>query len=412
MLTALLLTITMANDIDSVGFMCPRGRYFNNSRLEYLEAARVLAAWQATLRRRGYTAAAVHKRTHIREGMHTFESDAWLRPPRCAGKEVMQPHNKAEAAVEMGDEVCTGTGGSALVSDDHRFIYRIVAKAGSNSLVNYFKCNFGMKEIPCKAIASWKFKTYLHVASTRDPVKRFISGYRQIRFQHNIFFPADVVNCASPQADQFWKQRPKGRRLKLDDYPEAWFGESGGRCRTEKTFLEEQTEFYGIDPDENPAGSFAAFIRDHQCPLLYFSSEHVASAVGQSSGRVCDAEFEPDFLFRLHHLEEDMATFKQMVGFDELAAEKCPLKRLNDGTSDHKTGTLGGAFFENLLLNSDKMIQDLCVVLFQDLLCFNYKFPFACSKLIKEALHEAGIKPRSFGLFADRKAKAVESDLM
>jgi hypothetical protein len=402
----------LADETDWAGFACPRGRYFNSSRLQYLEASRVLTAWQSLLHRRGYIPT-VAQRGNLGHYMnvHTFESDAWNRPAACAGTALAKHANGKLNAEDADKEVC-GDEGSALVSDEYRFIYRIVAKAGSNSLINYFKCNFGMIEVPCKDIGSWKINSYLHVASSRNPVKRFISGYRQILFQHKIFFPNEISNCASPQADKFWKARPKGRRLKLEDYPHDWFGNSGSRCHKEKAFLQ-QTEFYGIDPDGNPGRSFAAFIRDHQCQLEYFSSEHVASAASQSTGRVCFQDvFQPDFLFRIHNLEEDMLTFKRMVGFKEDSHEKCPLRRLNGGESEHKAGTLGGAFFENMLLSSEEMMQDLCVILFQDLLCFNYKFPFACSNMIKEAMQVAGVSPRRFKLFAEGAPKAVESDLM
>jgi hypothetical protein len=58
---------------------------------------------------------------------------------------------------------CNGT--EEWVSDEYRFIFRNMPKAGTNSLVHYFKCNFGMKRVPCQHIPTWKKRQYLHVSS-------------------------------------------------------------------------------------------------------------------------------------------------------------------------------------------------------------------------------------------------------
>jgi hypothetical protein len=226
----------------SVRFQCPTGDY-NRSGSQQLPrelANRLLRSWQEELAAQGHLISGKTETLNTR--LLTHEDGAWIKPARCLAPPYitsMPDHadtiaqagqlNEQSFAWQLTKEYrelvkapahpfshishppdvgvwsdsslvegakCNGT--EEWVSDDYRFIFRNMPKAGTNSLIHYFTCNFGMQRVPCQHIPTWKKRQYLHISSVRNPIDRFISGYNEIRLVHAAHFPSTLDRCAAP----------------------------------------------------------------------------------------------------------------------------------------------------------------------------------------------------------------------
>jgi hypothetical protein len=120
------------------------------------------------------------------------------------------------------------------------------------------------------------------VSASREPISRFIAGYREIRFVHQAHFPDRVEDCINPEANpDRWSEMLKTqyRKTGSENFPEGWWGENGG-CHHEMTALQLHTQFFNLPvrDKQDSAAKFAAFVHDTECSLPYFSSIHTMTA--------------------------------------------------------------------------------------------------------------------------------------
>jgi hypothetical protein len=120
------------------------------------------------------------------------------------------------------------------------------------------------------------------VSALREPISRFIAGYREIRFVHQAHFPERVEDCVSPDANlDRWTDMLKTqyRKTGSENFPTDWWGENGG-CHHEMTALQLHTQFFNLSVGDEveAATKFEAFVSDTECARSYFSSIHTMTA--------------------------------------------------------------------------------------------------------------------------------------
>ena len=255
---------------------CPRGGYYNRSGSQILPRElvhRLLAGWHRELAARNFVRSGSASAPLDR--VLTHEDDAWPKAPRCLSSPYIEPGGKLALGGQINEQAfkwqlgadykalaravasapdqqfslppgvgvwsdlaipgaqCNGT--EEFISDSYRFIFRNMPKAGTNSLVHYFKCNLGMKRTACQHIPEWKKREYLHVSSTRSPISRFVSAYNEVRLVHAAHFPSTLAGCSAPwrtgatmEAD--WTRLRAAMRKKTGN--EKWLHGWWGSMRT------------------------------------------------------------------------------------------------------------------------------------------------------------------------------------
>jgi hypothetical protein len=117
--------------------------------------------------------------------------------------------------------------------------------------------------------------------------------------------------------------------------------------------------------------------------------------------------FTPNVYFRLHQMQEDMELFKQMISFS--GKERCPLRNLNAGKRSGKFAEAYAIDYKQHLAENEKLMHALCRTYFQDFLCYDFKFPHACRRLLAKVLR--GVSPRHIANLFDEKRGPTGDDL-
>jgi hypothetical protein len=117
--------------------------------------------------------------------------------------------------------------------------------------------------------------------------------------------------------------------------------------------------------------------------------------------------FSPNFYFRLDRLEEDMATFRQMIAFN--GKERCPLRNLNAGKRSGQFAESHAIDYKQHLADNEELMHALCRTYFQDFLCHSFKFPYTCRRLLSKVLR--GLPPKCIDNLFEAKQGPTSDDL-
>ena len=298
-----------------------------------------------------------------------------------------------------------------LVSHEHRFVFHLNAKAGSNTLILWFMCALGAVKAVNPVPAD-----YLRVSSTRNPWTRTASGYGQVLMQIqrelNGRPSAEVRRCVSEE-----------------DLPGCTWGDVNamplGRLRQNIPSVADLVErlasssFYKENhPFTGSAAEFASMLRLSAqnnvlgCGGDWFVGVHLTPQWMHFAGlgRV-------DFVFRVEHMEDDQRRFLEVLRrrgstFSDRcwsAERPCRQQLCQIGSQGNDMGALrkalgtegsilsrdgedmmdsvGATSAKSIAKEADSSANDglallqrlMCALYLPDMLCNGYELPEHCS---------------------------------
>jgi len=361
-----------------------------------------------------------------------YEDREWPKPGHCAGTPVraMQEWSNNEH----------------VVSHRHRFVTHLTWKAGITSVQDWLKCTFGEehamdvkgRRASPERLSAEVSGSYLRVGMVREPLARFVSGYRELllrrmlwgvtelkavrRFGYSVGYPRESV------PSWFKQGLLPGPALAAGESPQRWLERVN--C-TEAVSMKQRGRHWlracnpstlwgwvGIDPTTGAVDEQArleAYVRAVECGLNFDMWAHTATQGYFFAGHYVDDSLDEqamssraqyrgllrtrtDLVLKAERLDRDLPALKCRVdqaleAARELTADAdraCALQQLNANNTHFVSGSdNAGVWAEasatavrGFLDSDERLVRRLCAVYMQDFICFGYALPHPCKELL------------------------------
>ena len=359
---------------------CPPGAYAGNASAVAARLTQLRAHWQRLLEL-GYVPSGDKKAARRRaaaRGFITYESSLWPRPAYCrsARRSFRLDRKLPQSVVDEPPGTCEPNGtvcDKYRISHAFKFIWHHVWKGGTTSLSPYLTCNFQAE--PTAGLLRTRPPPpadYLHVGTSREPLRRFISAFQEVYLRVRVRAPPPPSQPAAPPPPKCYHRNVPWMLVAMR--------QSGHRhlhphvCTDASTALN-RTALRAL---------FRQFVADLECSTRFPNSEHLYSQalfLGANTSR----PQRIDTLLRLESLAADVAQLKRAVGYGN-RKDACPLTT-ERSAADKPRAVPHASTLLALLRDEPGLLQSVCNVYMQDFICLGYPLPKGCELLPPRAAH-------------------------